>query len=202
MPLAPPIVSETLGAAQTVVGLINAGKAKREAKKLENSRPEYDVNPLYGQNLDLAESEVGGLSARGEQAYNQLNDKQFSSSLDAILKSGGSANNISTWYGSGEEGRLKLAQLNDELRMNQIRNVIAARTQVADQDDKAWQWNTQAPWLDKSQATAEARKGADQMIWSGLQTLGSSAMQGIDLTNQGKKNDEYLKIPKSDTGGA
>lgn len=182
-----------VGGAQLVTNLINKGKAKEKARELAVSRPDYEVNPLYGENLDLAESEVGGLSARGEQAYNQLNDKQFSSSLDAILKSGGGVNSIGDLYSSGQEGRLRLAQLNDELRMNQIRTLMGTRTQMADQDDKAFEFNEWRPWADKASANAEARKAADEGIWSGIQTIAGAGMQFAGERQQQKQLDNYFQ---------
>lgn len=182
-----------LAAAQTVTGLVNKGKAKREAKELERARPKYSVDTGYGENLSLAESNLQGLSDSAELAYNQLQDKQFSSSLDAILKSGGTATNVADVYGQGEEGRLRLATLNDQLRVNQINQLMKARESMAEQKDKEFMYNVDAPWKDKAAANAEARRGADQQIWSGLQSLGSMGMQLADQGSQKSQFNDYLK---------
>lgn len=181
-----------LGVAKTVTSLVNKGKAKREAKELQKTRPQYDVDEGYGQNVSLAESNLQGLSDSAENAYNQLADKQFSSSLDAILKSGGTATNVADVYGQGEEGRLRLAQLSDQMRMNQVNSLMRSREALADQNEKAWQINQFAPWQDRAQANAQARQGAEEGIWSGLQTAGAGAMQFIDQQAQQKQQNQYF----------
>jgi hypothetical protein len=189
-----PLIPIALGVAKTVTGLINKGKSKREADRLKRSRPQYSIDEGYGQNLDLAESEAStGLSATAENAYNQLADKQFSSSLDAILKSGGTATNVAEVYGQGEEGRLRLAQLSDEMRLNKINSVMRAREAMAEQEDKKFMYNVDAPWKDAAQANAEARRGAEDQIWSGLQTVGSAGMQFMDQQSQQKQQNDYLR---------
>jgi hypothetical protein len=181
-----------LGIAKTATSLVNKGKAKRESKELQRTRPQYSVDKGYGQNLSLAESNLQGLSDSAENAYNQLADKQFSSSLDAILKSGGTATNVADVYGQGEEGRLRLAQLSDQMRVSQVNNLMKSREAVADQNEKAWQINQFAPWQDRAQANAQARQGAEEGIWSGLQTIGSGAMQAIDQQAQQKQQNQYF----------
>lgn len=190
MPL-PLLIGAGIYAAKLTSDLIKKGKAKKKAKQLAANRPQYQENPLYQENLDLAENEVGGLSARGETAYNQLRDKQFSGSLDAILKSGGSANNVSELYGEGEEGRLRLAELNDQLRMNQIQNLMRAREMSANQGDKAWQVNVDAPWKDQAQANSEARRSAEEGIWSSVSGLGGMAMQYFGGMNNARAYNNY-----------
>jgi hypothetical protein len=186
------IIGAGLGVAQTVTGLINAGKAKKQARELEKTRPQYSIDKGYGQNLSLAESNLQGLSDTAENAYNQLADKQFSSSLDAILKSGGTATNVADVYGQGEEGRLRLAQLSDQMRLGQVNSLMKARESMADQEDKAFMYNIDSPWKDKAQANAAAREGADKQIWGGLQTLGSMGMQAADQASQKKQYSNYF----------
>lgn len=196
-----PAIPLILGAAQIATGFVNKGKAKREAKELAASRPDYEVSPYYQENLDLAESELagGGLSSRAETAYNNLNNQQFASSINAILKGGGSVNNIGEVYGANEQGRQRLALLNDQMRLSHIERLMRAREMKAGEDEKAWQINKFAPWQDKAQAVAGARQGADQQIWSGLQSVGSTAMQWWDQNNQAKMFEKYLNPQSSGT---
>lgn len=200
MPL--PLIPVALGVAKTVTGLVNKGKAKREAARLKRSRPQYTIDPGFQQNLDLAESEAStGLSDTAENAYNQLQDKEFSSSLDAILKSGGTATNVADVYGQGQEGRLRLAQLSDQMRLSKINNLMRSREAMAEQTDKKFMYNVDSPWKDAAAANAEARRGADEQIWSGIQTVGSAGMQFMDQQNQNKQFNDYLKTTGSNNGG-
>jgi hypothetical protein len=196
-----PLIAGGIGVAKAVTGLVNRDKARKEAKELEATRPKYSIDNIFQQNLDLAESEAStGLSANAENAYNLLQDKQFSSSLDAILKSGGTATNVAEVYGQGQEGRLRLAQLSDQTRLSKINNLMRSRESLAGERDKEFEFNEWRPWADKAQANAEARRGADEQIWSGLQTAGSSAMQYFDQRDQQKRYDDYLKTVGGNTG--
>ena len=67
-----------IGAAETVVGLINEGNAKREAARLAGSRPQDTASPLAAQDLSLAESDLSkGMSSQARAAYDALQNKQF-----------------------------------------------------------------------------------------------------------------------------
>lgn len=174
---------QLMGTAQTVVGLINSKKAKKEAAELRRTRPKYSIPGGAQDELSLSESELatGGLSAKAESAYNQLNNRQFSSSLDATLRMGGSPSQVSEIFDSSEAGRLRLVQLNDEMRMQKINNLIASRRYMTEQKDKQFEFNEWMPWADRAQANAEARKNAENMIWSGVDTAGAG---GINMATE------------------
>lgn len=186
-----------LGVAQSVVSLINAAKAKKEAKELQRTRPKHEISPEFGKNLSLVESELsGGMSNAAESAYNNLMNKQMSASIGAILRGGGDVNSVSSVFASGEEGRQKLAMLNDQLRLKQIDNVIKAREMMAGEQDKNFLFNEWMPWADRAQANSEARKNADKGIWSGLQTATSGLSNILSAQRSGNNNiglDEPLK---------
>lgn len=190
-----------LGLAQTVVGLVNAGKTKREAKEIAKSRPQYDISPLAGQDLSLAESELaGGMSARAETAYNQNTDRDFAASLAATLKGGGSVNNVGDIFDRSQAGRMRLAEMQDQLRLKQIDNVVRARRYMDEQTDKEYQINKYAPWKDRQVANAKAREDANNMIWSGLSTATGGAMNFLSnkTSNPGNNVDngeDYSRTP-------
>lgn len=196
MPVDPSLIAEAasasiqtgLGAAQTVVGLINNKKAKREAARLAASRPKLKKSPFVGDQLSLAESELAqGMSAEAENAYNQGMDRDLSSSLDAILKGGGSVNNVAEVFDRSSQGRQRLALMQDNLRLNQIQNLAAARNNSENERQQMFQFNTWAPWADDAKANAAARSQAQNQIWGGLSTMGSSLMRGAAATKG--KND-------------
>jgi hypothetical protein len=189
------IVQTGLGLAQSVVGLINAGKAKREARELEKSRPQYQISPLAGDELSLTKSELssGGLSSTGQTAYNDLDNQQFSSSLESLLRGGGSVNNVADVYGQGQTGRLRLAQLNDQMRLQKINNYIGSARYYTEQTDKQFDFNKVRPWMDKAQATGQARQKADAGIWAGLGTAGAGVINYSTQKNAQDQFDQYLK---------
>lgn len=199
MPLIVGGISAATGIAKTVVGAVNNRKAKREAEALAKTRPKYAISDLSGQELDLAESEEasGGISSRAETAYNNLNDKQFSSSLSAILKGGGSVNNVADVFGESDEGRRRLALLSDQMRVGQIDRLSRARQNMMEQEDKAFEFNEWMPFADKAQAVAGARKQAQDDIWSGIGTVAGAGMQYAGTKYNQKQYSDSLKDRKS-----
>lgn len=189
-------VQSGLGVIQTVASLINNEKAKREGRELDRSRPDYDISPRAQEGLDLAESELAsGMSGRAETAYKDLENRQLAGSLGTILKGGGSVNNVADVFDSSGAGRLRLAQLEDQIRMQQIENLKRSREYMVDQEDKAFEFNQWMPWADKSRANAVAREQATKGIWNGLQSMGAGVMnyaQGKEAA--GVMNDYFAPI--------
>ncbi len=189
------VISGAAGIGQLVTGIVNNAKAKKEAKELARTRPQYAISDLVGQELSDAESEraSGGMSSRAERAYNNLNDKQFSSSLGAILRGGGSVNNVADVFGENEEGRQRLALLSDQMRLNQINNLTRARQSMVGEEGKAFEFNQWRPWADKSQANAAARQQAQQNIWGGIGQIAGSASSFAGQAYDEKQWDKYFK---------
>lgn len=170
-------IGAVLGTVQTVAGLINADKAKQEAKRLRNSRPKYDISPNVASEVSLAESELAnGMSAAATQAYETGIDKDLSSTIDAILKSGGTPNNVAQAFDSSAEGRQRLALMKDSLRLNHVNNLVSAYRNQNTERDKQFEFNDWMPWADDAQANAQARQSASSQIWGGINTLGNAAM--------------------------
>lgn len=198
MPTGVPVadaVQAGIGLAEGVVGLINASKTRREAEKIAAERPDYEISPLVGQDLSLARSELAnGMGSAAENAYNDLNNSQFSSSLGAILRSGGNANNIGALYGNNQEGRLRLAQMQDQLRLNQIQNVVRASQNMQQEEQTKWQLNEFAPWEDRAKANAAARQGAQQQINAGINTFGAGVMNAGNNIQENNRLNDYFKF--------
>jgi hypothetical protein len=196
------LIQTGLGAVEAVVGAINSKKEKRIADELERSRPKRETDPLYGQNLSLVESELagGGMSAGAERAYNNVLDRQFSSSLDSILRGGGSVNNVADVFDASEQGRQNLALMKDRMRLNQVNNVLSQRTALAEEGDKNFLFNDWAPWADKSVANAQARQGSQNQLWSGLDTAGSGAINASTILNDNNRYEQYFKAIQGNRG--
>lgn len=168
------IVQAGVGLGEGVVGLINAAKTKQIAGQLAANRPQYQISPLTGQDLSLAKSDLAnGMSDSASRAYNDLNNAQFSSSIGATLRDGGDVNDIGSIYGSNQDGALKLAQMKDQLRLQNVNNYLKTSQNMQDAEQTQWQVNKFAPWQDKVQANAAARQAAQQEISNGLNAFGS-----------------------------
>lgn len=174
-----------LGLGEAITGLVNSSKTKKEAARLAASRPQYEISPLVGEGLSLTKSDLAnGMSAGAEQAFNNLNNQQFSASLGGILRGGGDVNSIGAIYGNSQDGALRLAQMKDNLRLNQINNLVRASQRMSDEQQTQWQVDKLAPWQDAAQANANARMGAQKQTWEGLSTLGASLASGAQKAGE------------------
>jgi hypothetical protein len=175
MPLPALAIPAAIGVAQTVTGLIKGGKAKKEAARLAATRPKLEASPYLDDQLSLAQSELSsGMSGAAENAYEQGLSRDISSSLDAILKGGGDVNNVADIFDRSAVGRQRLALMKENLRLSQINNLVNAQTASENERQQRFQFNEWAPWSDAAQANSKARQGAENMIWSGLQTVGGA----------------------------
>ncbi len=178
MPVAAAGVEIGLGLYKTIKGLSDEEKTKNIAEQLGKTRPKLGRDRLADENLALTKSDLAqGQSAKAEAAYKDITDRDLSSSLSAILKGGGNLNSIGDIYGSKEEGRQRLSLMKDNLRLTQIQNEINASKAVSERNDQQFQFNEWMPWADKTQANAAAREQAAKSVDTGLQTVGSAAMQ-------------------------
>lgn len=202
-------LSAGVGLVEAISGAVNKGKTDDEAARLAASRPKIERDPLTDQNLALVKSDLAnGMSAKAERAYDNIADREFSSSLSSILKGGGDVNSVGDIYTGNEEGRQKLATMRDNLRLNQIKNVLT-QSERADERNYVtpWQVNEFAPWADKTAANADARMAADKRMWDGITTLATSGMQiGQNIHEEKMFNKqfgdsgEYGKFSKSNYG--
>jgi hypothetical protein len=163
------------------------------------------VSPYAKDQLALAQNEVSnGMSADARAGYDQETDKDLSASLDAILKGGGSVNNVGEVFDHSQTGRQRFAMMKESVRMNDINNLMSAYNNMGEQSDKQFQFNEWAPWADRSQANAEQEKAGQNMMWSGISGLGSSiggAVGGVSgLLKGGGKNIDLNALPSSTVG--
>lgn len=170
-------VASLVQAAVGVAQMVQAGKQNREAKRLAKNliRPDYEIPQEYRDNLALAESMAGqGLSDAAMEVYKTNANNTLTSSVDAILRGGGSVNNISDLYDTAENNFASLAALEDELRFKRQQVLMDQNEQMAQQRTTQWQVNEYAPYQDQKQLIAHLRGQANNNQWAGINTVGSA----------------------------
>jgi hypothetical protein len=174
-------ISAAVGVGSAVVGIVNKGKANKEAARLQTTRPKLGPSPYLKDQLSLSESELStGMSGEAKAAYESDLDKSLSASLSAVLKGGGSPNNVGEIFTSDQQGRQRLALMKDNLRLAEIDRVSRARDAAEQERQQEFAVNEDAPWKDTVQANALARQGSENQIWSGVGTAGAGLMRGIE----------------------
>lgn len=187
---------------ETGIGAANKNQAKAEAENLKRTRPNYGISPEATDELRLAESELQqGLSARAARAYETQVDKGLAGSLSAILKGGGNINSIGDLYGNSEDGRLRLAMLNENNRLSKIQNVISAQRNMTEQRDKSFMYNEDQWWKNDAQNNANAKQNADQQFQTGLSGIFSNVSQIGENLYENKQMDKYLNPEKYQKNG-
>jgi hypothetical protein len=190
-------IPAALGAAEAVAGLFKSGKAKRQAAELERTRPELANSPFVADQLALAQSEfANGMSAEAESAFGQGIDRDLSTSLDAILKGGGDVNNVADIFDRSQVGRQRLSMMKENLRLSQINNLVNAQGAAENERLQQFEFNDWRPWADKAQGNAQARQGAENMIWGGLQTAGAAATSFLQGQNAQQDYNNYLSTER------
>lgn len=168
-----------VGAYNMVAGQVNLTKANAEANYLERTKPVKKTSQFDRDNLNLTESDLAnGISAEADQAYNDTTDRSLSSSISAILKSGGSANNIADVYDNTAQGRQNMAIMRDQMRMAKVDKYLKSLDMMAENEEKNWLVNDYGPYINKLKAVGEAKKAAAEQTAKGLDTFAGSMGDG------------------------
>ena len=174
-----------VGAYNMVAGQVNLTKANQEGNFLEATKPVKKTSQFDKDALSLTGSELAnGMSAESEQAYNDADARSLSSSISAILKSGGSANTISEMYDNSADGRQNMALVRENLRMKKVESYLNEMDTMAEEDEKNFLVNDYGPYINKVKAVGEAKKAAAEQTAKGLDTFAGS-MGGGGMSGSG-----------------
>jgi len=156
-------------------GMVNTSKANAEGNYLERTKPVKKTSQFDRDALNMAGSDLAnGMSAETEQAYDDTDARGLSSSISAILKGGGSVNNIADMYGNSLQGRQQMAIVRENMRMKKMETYLSELDTVAEEEEKNWLVNDYGPHINKLKAVGEAKKAAAAQTAKGLDSLGGS----------------------------
>lgn len=179
------LIPLAISAVSAVSGGISKKKAQRERERLANSRPELEDSEFIDEQVALARNELSrGQDTASRVAMEQSMDNDFASSLDAILRGGGSVNNAADLYDRSQMGRMRVAMMDDDLRVQRIRNLMSVGQQGENFRQQQFQFNQFAPWADNTQAAAASYSAANQQMWSGISNAASAASYWAYNNNQ------------------
>lgn len=191
------LIPAAVGAVSAIVGAANKRKAERERQALAASRPDLQNSEFIDEQIDLSRSELSRGQTPGQVAAQQMMDANFSSSLDALLRSGGSPGNMADLYGQQQLGQMRLSMANDDIRRANIQNLMRAGQVGENFRQQQFSQNQWSPWADSSQANAGALQGANQQMWSGIASAGSSLAYGLGgVQNQNAYNNYFQPPPQ------
>jgi hypothetical protein len=187
MPLTGAIIAGATGLLQTGLGIGQKAKAAKMARK--NPRPDLKDSKYLQDMYQLTGAYAGqGLSDEAKQAYISQNDRNLGSSLDAILRSGGSPNLISDIYDDSQSGVRQLALADDTAKMRNMERFLTVQDKKADEERDKFFVNQYAPWKDKAQMIAGLSQQGMDNIWKGINTMGSAAVGYADSKQYASKS--------------
>ena len=193
------IIGGVLGLGKMAYGAYQAKKAKDAAGKA----PTFSISDQYYNNVGLAQSELsqGGFSADALSALYQANQQNLAASTNAILQSGGGANDIASLYRNAAQANAALALPDQQLRMAKVQNLMENRLNLAGQEIIQWRTNQYNRWKDKAQAAAMLGAMGNQNIMSGLDQFGASAAQVGNYASQNSVNKQLKQMQKQNQFG-
>jgi len=199
-----------LSAATAIYGGIKSAQANKLAKQNLASRPVYTPLPEDDSALNLAESQANqGMGANAKQALLNNSQNNTAAITNAITMGGGDANSLSNAVIKEQQGLNNLAVYDDQARQSHLGTLLSTYGQYANQRqanaDKQFQVNQYAPWADKQQLYTQQQLAGQQLLSSGLGSLG----KGLMSYNFGGNGDadvsmsrENTQIPRLGTSGA
>lgn len=179
--------------AQAVFGTWQTLNAIKQAKR--NVRPEYGqwgLDTARG-NLDILNNTMGLPSAALNMLYNR-NGQATSQGIDAILANGGNSNMIAGLIGNQFAANENIGLQDAMIRKQDIGNILNARTNVSNEQDKLFQLNQLNPWKDKALAIYLQKNAGIQNIGGAFNAASSAFATGA--TN--KLADSLMKMAAGD----
>lgn len=198
--IAPMVAAAAVGAgvglAQAGVGIAQKIKAAKLAKS--NIRPILEDNEYLDDAYRVSQARASeGLNESSKQDFLTNNDRNLSSSIDAILKGGGSVNNISDLYDNNQGVLRRLAVADQEMQARNMQTYFAMLDKKQQEDSDQFFLNQYAPYQDKAALAASLAQQGQENLWKGINAIGGSAMNMMasksapDLTG-GKTPQAYV----------
>lgn len=150
------------------------------ANKAENAmqRPVEGVQPEYTQNVNTAQQQAQqGIAA---PAYNnQLNsiNRNQATALNTLSKSANPGANLAAIVRQGDEATNQLNAQDSIERNRNLLGLLNARLQLAQQKDKAWDWNYQQRYLQNLAKANQLRGAANSNISGAFSDATGSAVK-------------------------
>lgn len=180
MPVPAALIAAAAPAAiQSISGLFGVGKGNLAAKK--NLFPEEQVNPIYAENLAIAEN--AARVGMPQQQYNRAQQgfqRNRASALRQLSRMGRPVNSAAI-VRAGNDSQLDLDVADANIRQGNQRFAMGQRAQLANEQNRVFDWNKRQRYLQRAEANAQQIGAGKQNFMGGLNNLsllGQYAMFG------------------------
>ena len=196
-------ISQIGDVGKTVFGAIQAIKGNNDLKALNANRPQRETDPLYFQNQQLAEQGASqGLSNQERNAFDTEIGQNTAAGINAVEKTGGSANLISRLVNQNNNPFLKELALDAQQKRTNMQDLYGANKDLANQNNINWDYNVNVPFQQKYNQAVNQTNAGEQNFFTGTQQLGSnmaasstnnySGLQGALASKNGLPSNDWL----------
>lgn len=160
-----------LGALQTGIGIVQDIKAKKKINTLLGEQKSYQTPKEIADILHATQANSGkGYDATTLDYLNNQTDQAFSSGIDAILKTGGDPNDLSSFFSQKINAIMKIGADNHMANTANFSQYLSALNTMA--DNKAAEQKSQQDLIkNKLQAAGVQMQAGTGNISGGLNTL-------------------------------
>lgn len=181
------IISGVLGLAKAGYGAYQQSNAKKLAA--QNAFPDYVIPSQFYDNVGLLQNRAQeGISQDTLAFLAQQNQQNLAGSTNAILQGGGGINSIAALYQGTNAQNAQLAQLDEQLRLQNINNLIEARKELAGQELYKWKINKYDQWRNKAVAAAMLGAQGNKNLVSGIDMFGSGVASSAQSMSANKSD--------------
>lgn len=172
------------GAAGALGGVLGFGKKKRLQKRIDEliqNRPKYEIADEYGENQAMAFANLMGRDQaviQQEENIDQGVTDALGQAQEVSSSSGAILNTLAGLYSNKNKAYRDLAV--DEAAINRSKRgeLYGANTAMAEEKDKAWNYNVNEPYQLKLEQLVGKQKHRREMVGKGIDAVASIATAG------------------------
>lgn len=158
-----------------ISGLVRGSRARRLERN--NPRPVATVNDNILKNVAVAEN----LARVGLPGYNNMMGNILRNQAGAVRLAGTSGRgvNVANILSNTNRAVQDLGVANEEARIANERLAMGARSELAQEEQRVWNWNDAMRYQEMAQRIASLRQAGQQDLFGGLGMLGQMAVAGV-----------------------
>jgi hypothetical protein len=200
----PLLVGGALMGAKAIFKGIKARKQRKEAEKINDTRPTYNIPTEVGQNVRQYEALSTADRMPGQELMENRLDAGMASDINAVRETGGGgANQLAAIAGLNQNRNSALNDLgmqSAQFRMGAMDKLAGARDTMSQYRDQAFDYNQNQEFQYKRMKKNMLQDASNQNSYGALEDMGSLGGQMMAMGGGGNGNGmSWLRKSKSPT---
>lgn len=188
LPLIPLLVSAGVSAGKAIHGAVQKRKARKALESME--RPQYEQSSMLKENLAQARRDAQrGLPEQVMQRQAQNIDRQGAMAAQNIRSLQGGLAGVGGAVQAQADSFSRLISQDAAAREANKQQLMAARSAMAGEEEKAFQRNVMNPFDEQRAALGQNMAVGQQNLSGGIDQLGATAMQAAAMSGNGNGMD-------------